>query len=104
MHVHSPRSCDACHLRDHRVRCPREALNMTNIPSYLPGDMNKMFSNIVENFGSVYDVNVLSTDPWVVTFDNFLTDSEAVALIQTVNKWERSTDTGTSNEFGETGG
>ena len=77
---------------------------MTNIPSYLPGDMNKMFSNIVKDFGSVYDVNVLSTDPWVVTFDNFLTDSEAVALIQTVNKWERSTDTGTSNEFGETGG
>ena len=66
--------------------------------------MNKMFSNIVKDFGSVYDVNVLSTDPWVVTFDNFLTDSEAVALIQTVNKWERSTDTGTSNEFGETGG
>lgn len=76
---------------------------MTDVPSYMPGDMNKMFSSIVEKFGSTYDVNVLSTDPWVVTFDNFLTDPEAKALIQTVSKWERSTDTGTSNEFGETG-
>lgn len=57
----------------------------------------------MEKFGSTYDVNVLSRDPWVVTFDNFLTDSEAKALISTVSRWERSTDTGTSNEFGETG-
>ena len=76
---------------------------MTNIPSYLPGDMNKMFGNIVEKFGSTYEITVLSTDPWVVTFDNFLTDSEAKALISTVSTWERSTDTGSSNEFGETG-
>ena len=76
---------------------------MSTTPSYLPGDMNKMFESIVERFGSTYDINVLSTDPWVVTFDNFLTDAEAKALITTVNHWERSTDTGTSNEFGETG-
>ena len=76
---------------------------MSTIPSYLPGDMNRMFESIVEKFGSTYEVNVLSRDPWVVTFDNFLTDSEAKALISTVSTWERSTDTGTSNEFGETG-
>jgi hypothetical protein len=99
----SPKSCSACHLRDPKLRCPREALNMSNVPSYQPGDMNKMFSSIVERFGSVYDINVLSTDPWVVTFDNFLTDSEAKALISTVDTWERSTDTGTTNDFGETG-
>ena len=65
--------------------------------------MNRMFESIEEKFGSMYGVNVLSRDPWVVTFDDFLTDSEAKALISTVNNWERSTDTGSSNEFGETG-
>lgn len=76
---------------------------MSDTPAYAPGDMNRMFEGIVDRFSSVYDINVLSTDPWVVTFDNFLTDPEAKALISTVSQWERSTDTGTSNEFGETG-
>jgi hypothetical protein len=39
----------------------------------------------------------------VVTFDNFLAPGEAKALISTVKKWERSTDSGLTNEFGETG-
>ena len=76
---------------------------MSTTPSYLPGDMNKMFESIVDRFDTQYDINVLSRDPWVVTFDNFLSNAEARALISTVNQWERSTDTGTSNEFGETG-
>jgi hypothetical protein len=101
--VHSPHSCSACHLRDPNVRCPRSALNMSQEPIYRPGDMNQMFSGIVERFSGKYEVNVLSTDPWVVTFDNFVTDAEAKALISTVHGWERSTDTGSTNEFGETG-
>ena len=44
---------------------------------------------------------VLSRDPWVVTFDNFLSDAEAKALISNVDQWEQSTDTGDTNEFGE---
>ncbi|KAJ1403180.1 hypothetical protein B484DRAFT_475823 [Ochromonadaceae sp. CCMP2298] len=46
---------------------------------------------------------VLSTAPWVVTLDNFLTDAEADAIISTQDQWERSTDTGSTNEMGETG-
>ena len=54
-----------------------------------------MFKNIEPEFSDRYTVKILSTDPWVVTFDNFLTDVEINALITTVNgKWERSTDTG----------
>jgi hypothetical protein len=30
-------------MRDSKVRCPRSALNMSETPSYLPGDMNSMF-------------------------------------------------------------
>jgi len=51
-----------------------------------------------------YKVNVVSTDPWVVTMDDFLSNEEIDAILESVgDKWERSTDTGKSNEFGETG-
>lgn len=34
--------------------------------------MNNMFENIESNFGDKYEITVLSRDPWVVIFDNFL--------------------------------
>ena len=58
---------------------------------------------IEAKFGARYDVNVIMRDPWILTFENFLTDAEVDALISTNQKWERSTDTGSTNEFGETG-
>lgn len=103
MIINCPKSCNACHLRDPKVRCDRAALNMSTTPIYAPGDMDKMFENIQTKFGSRYGVNVISTAPWVVTFDNFLSDKEIKALIKTQKKWERSTDSGQSNEYGETG-
>ena len=45
-----------------------------------------MFESIVDRFGSNYGITILSKDPWVVTFDNFLTDSEVNALIVTGTK------------------
>ena len=65
--------------------------------------MDKMFSSLQERFGDKYKIEVLSTSPWVVTFENFVSDKEAKALISTVARWERSTDTGSMNELGETG-
>ena len=46
---------------------------------------------------------VHSTSPWVITFENFMTEEETTAIVKTVTKWERSTDTGQMNKFGETG-
>jgi prolyl 4-hydroxylase len=104
MIVNCPRSCKACHLLDPKVRCDRRNLNMSTEPIYKPGDMLEMFQSIEANFGDRYGVTVLSTDPYIVTFDNFLTDTEIEALITTVDGgWERSTDTGSANEFGEVG-
>lgn len=94
MIVNCAKSCDACHLRDFGVRCSREALNVSTTPGYQPGDMNAMFSSIQSRFGDKYDIQVLSTDPWVITFDGFVADKEIDALLTTVDKWERSTDTG----------
>ena len=96
-------SCRACHLRDPKLRCARENLDMSPDPAYKPGDMHAMFSSIVDRYGNDYEVNILSTDPWAITIDNFVTDEEAETLIALQSKWERSTDTGTMNEFGETG-
>lgn len=107
MIMNCPKSCDlqtnACELRDPLLRCPRSALNMSNVPAYAPGDMHNMFKSIKTKFGDTYDINILSETPWVVTFDNFLTNAEVDALITTVDKWERSTDTGSTNEYGEAG-
>lgn len=107
MIINCPASCnneiDACALRDPKLRCGPDNLDMSFKPIYAPGDMNKMFSSIPSRFSDRYKVNVISTSPWVVTFDNFLTDDEINALITNVPRWERSTDTGSMNEFGEAG-
>jgi hypothetical protein len=104
MIVKCSKSCEACHLRDPQVRCQRTQLNISTSPIYAPGDMNSMFSSIESTFGDRYGVTVLSTDPWVVTFDNFVTDEEADALISTnSHTFERSTDTGKANAYGEQG-
>lgn len=104
MIVNCPISCDSCHLLDPKVRCARENLNMTLAPAYAPGDQQRIFENMISAYDSKFGVTVLSTDPWIVTFDNFMTDEEVEALISTVEgTWERSTDTGTMNAFGEAG-
>lgn len=96
-------SCKMCDLRDPKIRCDRKRLNISTDPIYEAGDMDAMFSNIEREY-SRYNVTVLSRSPWIVTFDNFLTDEEADALISTnEGNWERSTDTGQVNAFGETG-
>lgn len=107
MIVNCPKSCDrvnnACRLRDPQVRCTREALNISTDPVYHPGDMHNMFSNIIPRFGHRYEIKQVSNDPYVFIFENFVSDDEADALIKSVSYWERSTDTGSMNEFGESG-
>jgi prolyl 4-hydroxylase len=96
-------SCNACELRDPHVRCRRDRLDMDQNPAYQPGDMSKMFSDIVPRFHSKYNVSVVKSDPFVVVFENFVSDAEADAIIRAAPKWERSTDTGSANSYGEVG-
>lgn len=108
MIINCPRSCnditDACRLRDPKLRCDRRALNMTIDPVYRPGDMYRMFETVERRFGNRYGpVTVYSRDPFIVTFENFVSEEEADALIDTIPRWERSTDSGSMNEFGESG-
>jgi prolyl 4-hydroxylase len=104
MIVNCPKSCNACHLRDPKVRCDRNFLNISTTPIYQPGDMQRIFSGMKEKYGELYDLEVMSTDPWVMVFHNFVSEEEGEAIIDSVkDHWERSTDTGKVNEFGETG-
>jgi hypothetical protein len=66
--------------------------------------LHNIFDRLENKLASKYKVNVHSRSPFVVTIDDFMTSEEADALITAGGvKWERSTDTGTSNKFGETG-
>eukprot|EP00562_Extubocellulus_spinifer_P022512 CAMPEP_0178629214 /NCGR_PEP_ID=MMETSP0698-20121128/9831_1 /TAXON_ID=265572 /ORGANISM="Extubocellulus spinifer, Strain CCMP396" /LENGTH=480 /DNA_ID=CAMNT_0020268507 /DNA_START=52 /DNA_END=1494 /DNA_ORIENTATION=+ len=94
-------SCKSCHLIDSATRCP---IDPNAEPALAPGDLNKMFDRIVkeaEDGSKGYTVTVHSrpsaesmagrvTDeendfgqpPWIITFENFLSDEECDYLIQ----------------------
>eukprot|EP00545_Synedropsis_sp_CCMP1620_P004966 CAMPEP_0119007782 /NCGR_PEP_ID=MMETSP1176-20130426/3245_1 /TAXON_ID=265551 /ORGANISM="Synedropsis recta cf, Strain CCMP1620" /LENGTH=459 /DNA_ID=CAMNT_0006959997 /DNA_START=21 /DNA_END=1400 /DNA_ORIENTATION=- len=88
-------TCETCHTLDFKNRCPVDE----SIPEALqPGDLNKMFDNIMTNeHYQQYEPHALSmpdptdaqkTDegildgPWVVVLDKLLTDEECDRLIQ----------------------
>mmetsp|Transcript_29215 Transcript_29215/g.21746 ORF Transcript_29215/g.21746 Transcript_29215/m.21746 type:complete len:396 (+) Transcript_29215:64-1251(+) len=108
MIVNCPRSCndltDACRLRDPKLRCNRNALNISTTPVYRPGEMYRMFNTLEKRFAAKYGpITIHSRDPFIITFENFVANDEADALIKTIGRWERSTDSGTMNEYGEAG-
>lgn len=76
---------------------------MDQNPVYGPGDMGRIFGEMLEKYGDKYGAQIMSTDPWVIVFDNFITSSEADGIVRTVKKWERSTDVGSANKYGEVG-
>lgn len=117
MIVNCPASCNAetnaCALRDPKLRCGRAGLNISTSPVYRngrrtpegaeDGDMHRMFSSLQQRFGDRYPMEVLSRSPWVVVLDNFTTPEEGAALVSSIQRWERSTDTGAMNDYGESG-
>jgi hypothetical protein len=104
MIVNCPVACKACHLLDPKVRCNRERLNISSVPAFQPGELDNMFLNIPLEFRDRYEVNIISTSPWIVSLDGFLDDREVDAIVSFGSgRWERSTDTGVANSYGETG-
>ena len=103
MIMNCPVTCGACHLRTREARCQWENMNMSADPVYMPGELTKMFESIIDRFEDRYVVNVLSVYPYVVTFDNFLSNDEIRALTNTVKGWQRSTDSGDINSLGISG-
>ena len=124
MIVHCCESCDellnASELIDPKKRCSKEHLN-TPEPVWKAGDLNKLFEQWATNETLKGDLGleVLSSPeptkydatwekaaegaPWVVVFNDFLTDNEVADLIKggKLEGFERSTDQGATNEMGE---
>eukprot|EP00602_Paraphysomonas_sp_CaronLab_P008603 CAMPEP_0185034486 /NCGR_PEP_ID=MMETSP1103-20130426/24429_1 /TAXON_ID=36769 /ORGANISM="Paraphysomonas bandaiensis, Strain Caron Lab Isolate" /LENGTH=265 /DNA_ID=CAMNT_0027571161 /DNA_START=62 /DNA_END=855 /DNA_ORIENTATION=+ len=102
MIVYCPVGCKACHLRDAKVRCQQSRLNTSTVPALLPGQLNSVFENIVLNTNNQFgDVKVLSQKPWVLSIENFLTPTETASLVGSVSSWQRSTNRGDTNSYGE---
>jgi prolyl 4-hydroxylase len=129
MLVNCSPSCFSCHKISFEERCPPRDENLP--PALLPNELNTMFERIVTTApgnstdamqlasqrrelgadGSpIYTVTVHSrpseikeeNGPWIITFDNFLTDQECDTLIELGYKagYERSRDVGARKKDG----
>ena len=104
MIINCASGCEACHLRDAKVRCSRETLNTTETAALAPGQLNSIFERIERNENNQFgNLTIVSRDPWVIVFHDFVKEVESEAILGSVQTWERSTDTGSANKFGETG-
>jgi prolyl 4-hydroxylase len=110
------RACESCHLRDPDARCPRNMLNVRQTPSLLPGGVHMLYETLQERFPQ-FNITVhsrpggarpgeealdIANGPWIVTFDDFVSEQEGADILGTVNsQFTRSTDQGTVNKYGE---
>ena len=84
-------SCGSCDWLDYKKRCPMPADRDAAVP---PGAMSDSFERALRDFGPLAP-SVLSRDPWVMTFDNFLSPDEVAAVLKHGHdRYERSTASG----------
>lgn len=82
MRSHCSRSCDSCGWMD--TYC--DARN--NGPAKTEGDIARTFERAIHLPG--LNPTVHSVDPYVITFDDFITNEEADAFLSTITNFERS--------------
>jgi len=89
-----PISCHSCDYLTIEGRCPIDP----NAPAaWAPGDLNKMFERLTqEPFLSLYSVQILSNDPWVITMEDVVMPEEAERLIElgAIEGYQRSHEVG----------
>lgn len=82
-------TCGAC--KEHRFDKPECKRDPDAKQAVHPGDVNKIFQRIVDE---VPGVEVLSSEPWVLTIDDFVSSEEADAIIKagsnSGSSWARS--------------
>jgi len=82
-------TCGAC--KEHRFDRPSCKRRKDAQPAAVPGSVNRIFERIV---AEVPGVNVLSSEPWLVTIDDFLSASECEDILQagshSGSQWARS--------------
>ena len=84
-------SCNTCDILDYKKRCPMPA---DRVPAVQAGDISTTFERALSEYQSL-GPKVLSRDPWVMSFDNFLSDEEVEAVVKHgEGRFERSTASG----------
>ena len=84
-------ACNRCELLDSKKRCTEENMGVKLVDAYQPGDMDKMFEELVAR--SDLNVTVLHKKPWLVLVRDFIPEDESSALLNlTVNGMQRSKD------------
>lgn len=81
-------------MLDPKVRCDVKRLNMSTRPAYEPGELNAMFEGLESRYPE-YSVNVLlrpPEGPWIVSFENFLSDDEVETMIEQAGELKRSSE------------
>eukprot|EP00814_Leptocylindrus_danicus_P007095 CAMPEP_0116021144 /NCGR_PEP_ID=MMETSP0321-20121206/10212_1 /TAXON_ID=163516 /ORGANISM="Leptocylindrus danicus var. danicus, Strain B650" /LENGTH=455 /DNA_ID=CAMNT_0003491959 /DNA_START=156 /DNA_END=1520 /DNA_ORIENTATION=+ len=119
-----PKACMICDQLDVKLRCPVPETDEHD--AYKPGDLNAMFYRIANGEFDQYlpvihsapgdyvrtnqtsivdDSNVRLGGPWIVTFDDFVSDDEADRMISYGYEqgYERSLDVGSKNADGTYG-
>lgn len=86
------KACQTCHLLDVALRC-RPMPN--RIAAVQAGDVNATFMRALAEFPDLKP-RVLSRDPWVLVFDEFLSDTEVAAFVAQghAQGFKRSSDAG----------
>ena len=83
MIVECAHSCHTCHLRDPKVRCVR---NPSEQPALRGADHGDGIKAVMEwatsEAWASYSPTVLSRDPWVVQYEDFLSDDEVQGLLE----------------------
>lgn len=74
-------SCATCHMRDPKVRCMRGPAETPPVLAGGPEDgINELFKRAISERWDVYEPTILSREPWVVQYENFLSLDEVDAL------------------------
>merc|ERR1740133_383638 len=99
MMVSCASSCDMCDMQDYRKRC---AVDATVPLSVAPGAMDETFRLASSAAFASLEPVVLSSNPWVLQFDAFLSDEEADAFIRggATKGWALSEDAGAMRSDG----
>ena len=97
MIVECAKSCRTCHLRDPKVRCVRDPTEVPALRGAAAGDgIAAAMEWATSDTWAAYSPTVLSRDPWVVQFEDFLSADEVQALLEAGSgkAYERSSNVG----------
>ena len=98
-------SCATCLMRDPKVRCQRDESEQPAISGVAGDSINALFERATSEAWSAYSPTVHSRDPWVVTYEDFLSSEEADGLLAAFAELqlERSSNVGGMDEKGRCG-